>query len=85
GKPLPSATPDLESERPGWLPPASAVIVVVLAEGSEKDPEAAERHGRRAIAKIFAGGFNAVLARPGDGWADPRDFADLAAEAAGSK
>lgn len=82
GKTLPSDRPDLKADRPGWLPPSAAVLVVVLAEGSERDPEAAERHGRRAIRKIGAAGFNAVLAMPGDGWADPRDFADLAAEAA---
>jgi len=76
---LPSAQPDIGNMRPGWLPPDGVRRVVVLAEGSEKDPEAAARHGRRAAAKIAARGLDVRLAMPGDGWGDGRDFADIAA------
>lgn len=78
GRPLPSAKPDLGNPRGGWFPPEGVFRVVVLGEGSEKDPEAAERHGLRAVAKIAAKGVAVRLAMPGDGWADGRDFADLA-------
>jgi hypothetical protein len=78
GRPLPSAKPDLGNPRGGWFPPEGVFRVVVLGEGSEKDPEAAERHGRRAVAKLAATGCAVRLAMPGDGWGDGRDFADLA-------
>lgn len=84
GKPLPSALPDLTAPRPGWRPPDGVASVVVLGEGSEKDPEAAERHGRRAVAKLEALGLEVALAMPG-GWADGVDFADLVAAGRGAR
>lgn len=83
GRPLPSPVPDLRRRARGWTPPPGVAELVVLAEGSAADPEAAERHAMRAQAKLAALGFPARLSPPPGGWADPRDAADLMAEELG--
>jgi len=80
GKPHPSALPDLASAAPHWLPPEGVRAVLILAEGSSRDPEAARRHGERALAKLVARGIEAELRLPGGRWDLDRDFADVALE-----
>lgn len=46
GKPLPSAVPDWS--RPGWRAPDTVEHLVILGEGSAKDPLAAKRFTERA-------------------------------------
>lgn len=82
GNPLPSPVPDLTSARPGWLPPADhRGPIVILADPSAKSPQAAHNMGLRAAAKLFAQRPTSLtLCFPNGDPAEPRDFADLAAE-----
>ncbi len=79
GRPLPSALPDWE--RPGWTCPDEVEELVILGEGSTKDPEAARRHALRAVRRhgrrADGSARTCCLALPGD-WGDGLDFADLA-------
>ncbi|GHE03742.1 hypothetical protein U879_05710 [Defluviimonas sp. 20V17] len=82
GKALPTPRPDLAADRPGWLPPARASRVIVLADPSTKCPEAARLNAERALAKITAAarawGGTASIAVPRGRWDHDDDFADLA-------
>jgi hypothetical protein len=51
GKRLPSPLPDLDSPRPGWLPPAGITRATILADPSTKCHETARLHATRAEAK----------------------------------
>jgi hypothetical protein len=57
--------------------------LVILAEGSAKDPAAAERHATRALRRdtLRTDGTcrNTRLALPPGGWGSGLDFADIAA------
>lgn len=81
GRKLPSAEPDWT--RAGWTAPDCVAELVILAEGSAKDPAAAERHATRALRRhtLRADGTcrRARLALPPGGWASGLDFADIAA------
>jgi hypothetical protein len=81
GRPLPSAEPDWT--RAGWTAPDCVAELVILAEGSRKDPAAAERHATRALRRhtLRSDGSSrrARLALPPGGWASGLDFADIAA------
>lgn len=79
GKPLPTKCPDLESDRPGWLPPDGTGRVIILADPSARCPGSAEYQARRAEAKVAnRTGLPTRLAVPGDRWDHDDDFADLA-------
>lgn len=80
GAPLPSPIPDLASAAAHWLPGEGVRAVLILGEGSSRDPEAARRHGLRARAKLEARGFEVRLVVPGNDWSSDRDFADVAKE-----
>jgi hypothetical protein len=81
GRPLPSAEPDWT--RAGWTAPDCVTELVILAEGSAKDPAAAERHATRALRRHTlrpdGSARRARLALPPGGWASGLDFADIAA------
>lgn len=85
GRPLPSGTPDWS--RSGWAAPDCVDHLIILGEGSTKDPHAAERHGRRALRRhrLRSDGCarHAHLALPHGGWGSGLDFADVAAAARG--
>lgn len=81
GKPEPSPFPDLD--QPAWAAPDCVDRLVILAEGSSKDPLSAEFLTRRAVRR-HAQRPNGHLRRcdhrlPGRRWDVDRDFADLAA------
>ncbi|MBT8169889.1 CHC2 zinc finger domain-containing protein [Falsiruegeria litorea] len=79
GKRLPSPVPDLQSPRPGWLPPEGVTKGVILADPSAKCPETARLNGERALAKIAPRCTEgARLAIPRGHWDHDDDFADLA-------
>lgn len=82
GRPLPSAVPDFE-DGGAWVAPEECDELWLLAEGSEKDPEASARHylrGRRRHARRADGGARRVRVHlPGGDWAAGLDFADWAA------
>lgn len=80
GAPLPSPIPDLDPALAHWLPGVGVRAVLILGEGSSRDPEAARRHGERARAKLAARGYEARLTVPGGDWSLDRDFADVARE-----
>lgn len=69
--------------RPGWLAPDHVDDLVILAEGSARDPADAERTYARAVRRHRwrrDGGARACrLALPGGRWDRGLDFADLAA------
>ena len=76
--PLASTEPD--PGNPGWLPPEGhRGPVLILADPSAKDPDAARNHATRARAKLQARGVETALAVPHDTWSSAADFADLAA------
>lgn len=78
GKPLPSPLPDLESPRPGWLPPVGITRSTILADPSRKCPETARLHATRAEAKLAHHcAQGARLAIPRGHWDHDDDFADL--------
>ncbi|MQQ09093.1 hypothetical protein GFB49_11560 [Epibacterium sp. SM1979] len=79
GKTLPSPIPDLESPRPGWLPPAGVTRATILADPSTKCPESARLNAERAEAKAAHHcPHGARLAIPRGQWDHNDDFADLA-------
>lgn len=78
GKELPSAYPDLDTDRPGWLPPAGVGRVRILGEASAKCPESAARCAERARRKLEAHGLYVELRLPTGGWSGGADFADEA-------
>lgn len=79
GKPLPSPVPDLDSPRPGWLPPEGVTRATILADPSTKCPETARLNAERAEAKAAHHCANgARLAIPRGEWDHDDDFADLA-------
>lgn len=82
GRVLPSPMPDWSA--PGWLAPEDCEDIVILAEGSAKNPMAAERMAMRALRRhqVRRDGTRrrARLALPGGAWDKGLDFADLAAE-----
>lgn len=82
GRLLPSAVPDRQ-RGPAWEPPPGCGLLWLLAEGSEKDPEAAERHYLRARRRhqLTRGGAprDVRVFLPGGDWAAGLDFADVAA------
>lgn len=84
GEPLPSAVPDFSIDRnPGWMPPGLLAVgrlrrVLILGEGSARCPASAERHGRRALAKLFDTADRAKLIVPRRDWGASLDYADLA-------
>lgn len=79
GKPLPSALPDHDHPRPGWLPPNAARRVIILADPSTKCPETARLNAERAQAKIAPHCTQgARLAIPRGHWDHDDDFADIA-------
>lgn len=78
GRPLPSALPDVQSPRPGWLPRAGVTHAIVLADPSSRCPGSAERHALRAAAKLRARGIEASLRVPRGRFNHDDDFADLA-------
>lgn len=81
GRDAPSALPDRSGL--AWAAPDDVDQLVILAEGSAKDPVSAERHARRAErrhAQRSDGTARSVrLALPPEGWASSVDFADVAA------
>ncbi|MEM8849274.1 MAG: CHC2 zinc finger domain-containing protein [Pseudomonadota bacterium] len=78
-KPLPTPKPLSDTEKPGWLPPAGTDRTVILADPSAKSPDAAQRYGERAQAKIAPRcPHGARLAIPRGHWDHDDDFADLA-------
>lgn len=83
-RPAPSPVPDWR--RVGWSAPSCVDQLVVLAEGSSKDPVTAERLTRRAVARhaVRPDGRprRCSYRLPGGDWGRDLDFADLAAEAA---
>lgn len=84
GEPLPSAVPDLSPDKgAGWWPTSiegrdRPRRLLILGEGSAKCPASAERHGRRAFAKLLQSADRAKLVVPRGDWASGLDFADLA-------
>jgi hypothetical protein len=81
GRPAPSPWPDHES--PAWQAPDAVDELIILAEGSAKDPMAAELLTRRAVLR-HQQRPNGDLRRcshrlPGGRWDRDIDFADLAA------
>lgn len=84
GEPLPSAVPDFSVERnPGWMPPGLLNVgrlrrLLILGEGSARCPASAERHGRRAWAKLAGTAERVRLIVPRRDWSLSLDYADLA-------
>ncbi|SES76279.1 CHC2 zinc finger domain-containing protein [Oceanicella actignis] len=62
-----------------WTPPPGAVGVMVLGEGSAKDPAAAEAKGRAAKSRLESLGVRVALRVPGGRWDVEMDYADVAA------
>jgi len=81
GQPWPSAFPDFEEE--AWFAPEVVDELVLLAEGSAKDPVTAEILTRRAERRHRvrpSGAARICTSRlPGGRWDSDLDFADLAA------
>ena len=81
GRPWPGTVPDWR--RPGWQAPDHVDELVILAEGSSKDPEAPRRTYTRALRRHQRrrdGSARACrLALPGGRWDRDVDFADVAA------
>lgn len=79
GRMLESSVPDFST--PSWSPPDRVAELVVLAEGSAKDPELARRLTLRAVARHrWRADGTARLCRyilPGNDWARDVDFADM--------
>ncbi|WP_282129378.1 CHC2 zinc finger domain-containing protein [Roseobacter litoralis] len=79
GKPLPSVKIALDSDNPGWLPPANTGHTIILADASARCPRSAENHATRALHKINPRcPSGARLAVPRGRWDHNDDFADLA-------
>lgn len=84
GKPLPSAIPDFDVlKNPGWMPAGLLNVgrvrrLLILGEGSAKCAATAERHGRRALAKLLTTAERVKLVVPRRDWGSGLDYADLA-------
>lgn len=67
-------------EGEGWSPPAGVRRLLILAEGSSKRPEEAQRLYEAAAEKYRAAGLEVALRVPRGRWDLDLDFADLARE-----
>jgi hypothetical protein len=81
GRPLSSAQPDFSAW--AWRAPDFVEHLVILGEGSAKDPAEAERRGwcaqRRHCWRQDGTARRCELILPPGGWGSGRDFADVAA------
>jgi len=86
GRPLSSATPDFSRHGWAWRAPDFVDQLVILGEGSAKDPAEAERRGwcaqRRHCWRSDGTARRCTLILPEGGWVSGKDFADVAREAA---
>ena len=84
GRPLSSAVPDMR--RPAWQPPDFVERLIILAEGSARDPLEAERRAwcaqRRHAWRAGRTARVCELRLPPGGWGSGMDFADLAVRGA---
>ena len=63
-----------------WTPPAAAAGVMLLGEGSSKDPRTAEAKAREAKTRLERLGCSAIIRVPLGRWDHDLDYADLAAQ-----
>lgn len=65
-----------------WVPPKGCEKVVILAEGSAKDPAAAVARTQAAVDALTARGLEVAVSLPGGRWDAELDAADVARGAA---